>query len=79
MNTDQMTATVRAVLHEVAPDADIAALPPDANLRDTLELDSLDFLRAVELHSEQTGHDIREDELPKLATIASTVAFLSND
>lgn len=77
MTTEQTTEIVRAVLHEVAPDADLANLRPDANLRDTLELDSLDFLRVVELLSEQTGHDISEDEYPKLATFASAVSFLA--
>lgn len=76
MKTEQTTEILVDVLHEVAPDADLSTLPPDANLRESLELDSLDFLRVVELLSERTGHDIREDEYPRLATFASTVDFL---
>ena len=77
MNTVEASAAVRAVLREVAPDADLDTLAPDADLRDSLELDSLDFLRMVELLSQRSGHDIREDEYPKLATLASTVDFIA--
>ena len=76
MTTESVAATVRGVLHEVAPDADLATLDPQANLRDTLQLDSLDFLRVVELLSEQTGREISEDDYPKLNSLASTVKFL---
>lgn len=78
MNTTEASATVRDVLHQVAPDADLDSLAPDADLRDSLELDSLDFLRVVEMLSERSGRDIREDEYPKLATLASTVTFLTD-
>lgn len=74
-----MTATeqlVRTALHEVAPDADLAALRPDDDLRETLHLDSLDFLQLVELLSERSGQRIEEDDYPRLATLASTVTFL---
>ena len=77
MKTEETTEILLDVLHEVAPDADLSALAADADLRESLELDSLDFLRVVELLSEQTGHDIREDEYPRLATFGSTVEFLS--
>jgi acyl carrier protein len=77
VKTEETTEILVGVLHEVAPDADLSTLAPDADLRESLELDSLDFLRVVELLSEQTGHDIREDEYPRLATFASTVEFLN--
>lgn len=74
-----MTATeqlIRTTLHEVAPDADLDALRPGDDLRETLHLDSLDFLQLVELLSRRTGHRIEEEDYPQLATMASTLAFL---
>jgi len=62
---------------QVAPNADTESLAPDADLRDTLELDSLDFLRVVEELSERTGRRIEEDDYPQLATMASAIKFLS--
>lgn len=74
-----MTATeelIRNALHEVAPDADLDTLRADDDLRETLHLDSLDFLQLVELLSERSGQRIEEDDYPHLATMASTVTFL---
>lgn len=76
MNTERAEALIRTVIHEVAPDADLAALPPDADLRETLELDSLDFLQVVELLSERTGVRIEEEDYPRLATLAEASAWL---
>jgi acyl carrier protein len=77
VNTHDTETVVRACVHEVAPEADLDALPPGADLRESLYLDSLDFLALVELLSERTGHRIDEDDYPRLESLASTVEFLS--
>ena len=77
MTAPDIVATVRACLREVAPEADLDALPADADLREELFLDSLDFLRLVELLSERTGRRIDEEDYPHLESVNSTVAFLS--
>ncbi len=76
MNTTNAEELVRRALHEVAPDADLDALTPDADLRDTLGLDSIDFLQLVELLSERTGRRIDEEDYLHLATLGSTMRFL---
>ena len=60
------------------PEADTESLGPDADLRDTLELDSLDFLRFVEVLSTRTGRRIEEDDYPQLVTLASAIKFLAD-
>ncbi len=70
-------ALIKQALREVAPDADLSRLPPDADLRETLGLDSLDFLRLVELLSERTGHRIDEEDYPQLASLGQATVFLS--
>ncbi len=77
MTPDQAEHVIEEALAQVAPDADVAGLAPDAELRDELELDSLDFLRFVELLSERIGKRIEEDDYPHLATLASAVKFLA--
>jgi acyl carrier protein len=74
---EQASKTIKSVLGEIAPDADCDALFPDADLRDTLGLDSLDFLNFVEMLSERSGQRIDEDDYPQLATLASGIAFLA--
>ncbi|MGE5827401.1 MAG: acyl carrier protein [Micromonosporaceae bacterium] len=77
MNTFEAETMVRDCVLEVAPEANLDDLPPDADLRETLRLDSLDFLRLVELLSECSGMKIDEDDYPKLASFASTVGYLT--
>lgn len=77
MNPYDTETVVRACIREVAPEADLDALPPEADLRESLSLDSLDFLTLVELLTERTGQRIDEDDYPRLASLASTVTFLS--
>nr|WP_225311400.1 acyl carrier protein [Microbispora cellulosiformans] len=64
-------------LRRVAPDTDPAALPRDADIRDALELDSLDFLTYVQALSESGGCRIEEDDYPAFATIAGGADFLA--
>ena len=77
MNTQEATQAIEEVLGQVAPDADLTGLAPDADLRDTLELDSLDFLSFVEGLSKRVGQRVDEDDYPKLATMASASAFIA--
>jgi acyl carrier protein len=78
MTTEQVLRMVRTVLHEVAPDADLDQLDPGADLRDALELDSLDFLQVVELLTERSGVRIDEEDYPRLRTLDSAVAWLGS-
>ena len=77
MTPDQARHAIEEALAQIAPDADIAGLAPDADLRDGLELDSLDFLRFVEILSERTGKRIDEDDYPYLDTLDSAIKFLA--
>lgn len=77
--TDQAREAVVNAVHRIVPDADFATLADDEPLRDTFELDSLDFLSFVELLSQRTGTRIEEEDYPRLRTLASAVAFLAED
>jgi len=74
---EQARHAIEESLVQVAPDADLGSLGPDADLRDILELDSLDFLNFIEALSERVGRRIDEDDYPHLATMASAVKFLA--
>jgi len=64
MTPDQAQHVIKEALAQVAPDVDIDGITPDTDLRDDLGLDSLDFLRFVEILSERTGSRIAEDDYP---------------
>jgi acyl carrier protein len=83
MTTPVLTATdaraaVSAAIRGIVPDADLDTLGDDATFRAELELDSLDFLSFVEVLSEATGVRIDEDDYPQLATMASSIEFLTS-
>lgn len=68
MNHDQARTFVRQAFQRVVPGADFAGLDPDASLRDTFEMDSLDFLEFVEALAELSGRELSEDDYPALGT-----------
>jgi acyl carrier protein len=76
VNIDQANRLLRECIREVAPEKDLSTVPADADLAETLRLDSLDFLQVVELLSERGGIRIDEEDYPRLGTVASAAEFL---
>ncbi len=64
------------VLGDVAPEADPATLAGDADIREALDLDSMDFLNLVIGLHERTGMAIPEADYPKLATLDGAIIYL---
>jgi acyl carrier protein len=76
MTPDEIKATVLHLLGDIAPEADLTQLKPDASIRDQLDLDSMDFLNfAIALH-EALHVEIPETDYPRLATLNGCVAHL---
>ena len=72
---DPRTAVI-ASLALIAPEADFDSLPPDADLRDELDLDSMDFLNFVTGIYARTGIEVPERDYPKLLTLNACVRYL---
>lgn len=77
MTITDASAAVAGAITRIVPDADFSTVDGDAPLRETFELDSLDFLSFVELLSKATGKQITELDYPKLTSMNSCVAFLA--
>ena len=75
MRPDDARTLLEQSLRAIVPDADLSGLPGDTDLRDTFELDSLDFVEVVERLSQGAGFRIEEDE--DLRTIDAIVGLLS--
>lgn len=76
MTTDAATAIVLRALHEVAPEAEITDIEPDADLRDQFDIDSMDFLNFVIGIHEATGIDVPEADYQQLETLQSSVSYV---
>jgi len=72
---DVRAAILRA-LRQVAPEVDPGSLRPDVNLRDQVDLDSMDFLNFVIGLAQSLGVEIPEADYPQLATLDGSVAYL---
>jgi acyl carrier protein len=72
-----LDALVREILGNIAPDVDIDTLQADDDMRDTLDIDSVDFLNFVAALHERTGIDIPERDYPMVSTIGRCVDYLS--
>jgi acyl carrier protein len=64
-------------LGRIAPETDASRLDPNAELREELDIDSMDFLNLVAALSERLKIDIPEIDYPKLATFGHAVDYLS--
>jgi acyl carrier protein len=65
------------LLGEIAPEADLASLRPDLNLRDQLDIDSMDFLNFVIALHKTFAIEIPETDYPRLSTLDGCVAYIA--
>ena len=76
MTREEMGQAIIDIIMEIVPDEDCSNLDPDGQLRDQLDLDSMDFLDIVMELRKQYGVEVPESDYPKLATLASCVDYL---
>jgi len=78
MTRDEIKATVLRLLGDLAPEHDLARLEPKADIREALDIDSMDFLNfAIAVH--QTLHvEIPEADYPQLATLDGCLKYLTS-
>ena len=77
MTTDELRDVVVDALTNIAPEADPATLDPGEDLREELDLDSMDELNLITALCEQLGIDIPEGDYPQLRTLDGAVDYLS--
>jgi acyl carrier protein len=76
VNETDFDRIVRTVLAQIAPEAELETLAPDTDLREELDIDSMDFLNFVIGLHEATGVDIPERDYPQLATLGGCTGYL---
>jgi acyl carrier protein len=65
------------ILSGIAPEADLSSLSDDDELREVLDLDSMDFLNFIAGLHKATGAAIPEADYSKLFTLEGAVAYLA--
>lgn len=77
MNAREARALAAEVLGGIAPEADLGTVGDDEDLRQALDLDSMDFMNLVIGLSERSGVDIPDADAPRLRTLRGLVAYLA--
>ncbi len=78
MNTQSapMKKTLLNLLRNIAPEADLEALGEDEDIRQTLGIDSFDFLNFMIGISESFGVEIPETDYGKLVSLADVIRYI---
>jgi acyl carrier protein len=74
---EAIRAAIFAVLGEIAPEADPAAIAADQPLRDQIDIDSFDFLNVIIRLHETLGVDIPEKDYAELLTLNGALDYLA--
>lgn len=76
MTPEQIRGTLLRVLGRIAPEVDPASIDPAADLREQMDLDSVDFLNFVRGVHQELGVEVPEADYPRLLTLDGCVAYL---
>ena len=74
---ESIAKELRRILRSIAPETDPAALPPDVDIREELDIDSMDFLRYATAVSEHFGLDVPEADYPELCTLGGATRYVA--
>jgi acyl carrier protein len=69
--------TVLRVLGEVAPEVDLTSVDPAEDLRDQLDLDSMDILNLAIGLFQATGIEVPERDYGRIVTVDGCVGYLT--
>jgi acyl carrier protein len=64
-------------LNNIAPEIDMATVDPKADLREAIDIDSMDFLNFITAIHRRLSLDIPEEDYPKLITLDGAMAYIA--
>ncbi len=77
MTDSDIQKVIQEELNNIAPEADLAKVDPTADLRDAIDIDSMDFLNFITAIHHRLGIDIPEIDYPKLITLKGAGAYIA--
>ncbi len=78
MTNDEIRATLLACLSDVAPETSNEEVEDDTDLREELDLDSMDILRWVQGIHKALGVEIPEEDYGKIATLRDAIDYVAS-
>ena len=77
MTETEIRQKLVALLKEIAPDTEPETLKPDDNIRQTLMIDSFDYLQFIVGVDEKFGIQTPEEDYGKIGTLEYLIGYLS--
>lgn len=77
MNASEIRKVVDEEINNIAPEVDMASIDPKADLREAVDIDSMDFLNFITAVHHRLAIDIPEIDYPKLITLDGAVAYIA--
>jgi len=77
MTDAEIRKLLQEELNNIAPEVDMANLDPAADLREAMDIDSMDFLNFITAVHHRLGIDIPEIDYPKLITLDGATKYLA--
>ena len=77
MTETEIRACAATALAGIAPEADLSTVGDTEDLREALDLDSMDFLNFLIALSQASGRNIPDADVPKLFTLKGLVGYLA--
>ena len=76
MTNIDLDVVLREELGNIAPEIDVRTIDAGADLREALDINSMDFLNFITAIHRRLGIDIPEVDYPKLVTLDGAVQYL---
>ncbi|MGZ3509110.1 MAG: acyl carrier protein [Vulcanimicrobiaceae bacterium] len=77
MTDAQIAGAITDTLHRLAPEADLSRLHPDDDIRETLDIDSFDFLNLLVGLHDRLGVDIPESDYNRVRSLKALTEYLA--
>ena len=77
MSPAELRALIVEEIGNIAPEVDAAPIADDADLREVLDLDSMDIFNMVIALSQRLKLNIPDADVPRLVTLGGGVAYLA--
>ncbi|TPE46225.1 acyl carrier protein [Pontibacter mangrovi] len=76
MTHEEIKQTLLQRLKSIAPDTEPGQLQPDDNIRQTLGIDSFDYLQFIVALDEQFGIETPEEDYGKIQTLRELMVYV---
>ncbi|PKG99528.1 acyl carrier protein [Paraglaciecola sp. MB-3u-78] len=76
-NLHSLKDLVCKLILDIAPEADMQSLDPNEELREELDLDSMDFMNLLDSIAKETGVNVPESDYAKVNSLQSLTEYIA--